>query len=58
MKRDGRAVRFYARLVIIALAGGIMLEMMHAIEGASLGFRPVDWICRAAPSRAASANAN
>ena len=58
VKRDGRAGRFCARLAIVALAGEIMLELTHAIERASLGFRPADWICRAAPSRAASANAN
>ena len=45
MNRDGRAARFCARLVIVALAGGIMLELMHAIERASPGFRPADWIC-------------
>jgi hypothetical protein len=45
-------------LVIVALAGGIMLELMHAVEGASPGFRPADWICRGVPARVASANAN
>jgi hypothetical protein len=46
---DGRTLRFCARLVMLALAGGIMLELMHAIEGASPGFRPADEICRSAP---------
>jgi len=58
VNRDGRAARFCARLVIVALVGGIMLELTHAIEWAIPGFRPADWICRAGPSRAASANAN
>lgn len=56
MNRDGLAARFCARLVIVALAGGIMLELMHAIEGARPGFQPADWICRGAPARTASAN--
>ena len=56
MNRDGHAARFCARLVMVALAGGIMLELMHAIEGASPVFRPADWICRGAPARAASGN--
>ena len=42
MNRDGRAARFCARLVIVALVGGIMLELTHAIEWASPGFRPAD----------------
>jgi hypothetical protein len=58
VSRGGRAARFCARLVIVALAGGIMLELMHAVEGASPGFRPADWNCRGAPARVASANAN
>src|SRR6516162_10514173 len=29
---DGRAARFCARLVIVALVGGIMLELTHAID--------------------------
>jgi hypothetical protein len=33
-------------LVIVVLAGGIILELTHAIERASPGFRPADWICR------------
>jgi hypothetical protein len=53
---DGHAARFGARLVMVALAVGIMLELMHAVEGASPDFRPADWICRGAPARAASAN--
>src|SRR6516225_8462456 len=48
VNRDGRAARFCARLVIVALAGAIILELMHAIEGPSPGFRPADWICRGA----------
>lgn len=56
MNWNDHAVRFCARLVIIALAGGIMLELMHVTGEASPGFRPADWICRAAPTRAASAN--
>jgi hypothetical protein len=58
VNRDGHAAGFCARLVIVALAGGIMLELMHAIEEASPGFRPADWICRGAPARATSLNAN
>jgi hypothetical protein len=46
VNRDGRVARFCARLVIVALAGGIMLELTHAIERASSGFRPANWICR------------
>jgi hypothetical protein len=46
-----------ARLVIVALAGGIVMELTHAIEGTDPGLlRPNDWICRASTSRAASAN--
>jgi hypothetical protein len=51
-------MRFCARLVIVALAGGIMLELMHAIEGANPGFRAADWTCRGAPADADSAKAN
>jgi hypothetical protein len=51
-------MRFCARLVIFALAGGIMLELMHAIEGANPGFRPADGICKGAPAGAASAKTN
>jgi hypothetical protein len=58
VNRDGRSARFCARLVIVALAGGILLELMHAIEGASPGFRPADWICGGAPAGAASAKVN
>jgi hypothetical protein len=45
-------------LLIVALAGGIMLELMHAIEGANPGFRPADWICGGAPAGADSAKAD
>lgn len=54
MKRDGRATRVCARLAIVALALGIVLELIHVIEEARAGFRPADWICRGAPPRAAS----
>jgi len=42
-------------LVIVALAGGIVLELVHAIEGDGSG---LDRICRGASSRGAPANAN
>ena len=51
MNRDGRVARFCARLVIVALVGGIMLELTHAIEWASPGFRPADCLQSGAVTR-------